>query len=391
MRVLIYSRGFPNPVEEHRSAFVAEIIRFLPSDIAVAVVAPVPYWLGSRAKKRTVRVPQQRQAVLGERTVDVYHPRFPLLPRNWLRPVVAWLEAVFTYPTLRKLRHSQGIDLIHVNWGYPDGCAVACLSAWLKIPYVLTEHQGSIGSLLQKGHYNRLLGNAYRRSQKLILVSQSLLEPLKQVRGGIPQPVVIPNGIDTQKFALAKKSPQLVKLVYVGNLIPNKGVAQLIQALEILRGQGHSFTLDIYGGGSQKRELEALAGSLQLSDSVSIKGTVAPERIPQLLADYHALVLPTLVESFGIVLIEALAAGLPVLSTHSGGPEHIVAPELGTLVQPGSAEALAAGIQDLQQRWESFDPQKIREYCRQRFDLRKLCPALAQVYREAVNSTGARS
>lgn len=390
MRVVIYSRGFPNPVEKHRSAFVAEILRFLPSDIVVTVVAPVPYGLSARAKKRSVRVPKLRQTTLGERTVDVFHPRFPLLPRNWLRPVLAWLEAVFTFSLVRKLKLNPGIDLIHVNWGYPDGCAVAWLSRWLQIPYVLTEHQGSIGKLLQRGYYNRLLGSAYRRGKKLILVSESLLEPLKLVRGGIPQPVVIPNGIDTQKFTLAKKNPHLGRLVYMGNLIPNKGVAYLIQALEILRGQGHSFTLDIYGGGSQRHGLEALASRLQLSGFVGFKGTVAPERIPQLLADYDALVLPTLVESFGMVLIEALAAGLPVLSTYSGGPEHIVAPEVGTLVQPGSAAELAAGILGLQQRWEDFDPEQIRDYCRQRFDLRRLCPLLEQVYREAANSAGVR-
>ncbi len=386
MKVLIYSRGYPNPIEPGRSAFVREIIRFLPSEINIAVVAPVPFFLSQRMKNSAQKIPLMRIDRIGEREVEVWHPRFPLLPKNLLRPAVARLQARFTYSCVKGIRDQSGIDLIHANWGFPDGCAVFWLSRKLGIPYVLTEHQGAIGDLLKIKYYNHLLGRSYRGSLKFILVSESLNEPLSQVEGGIPEPEIIPTGIDTQRFTTTTKRPRPEKLVYIGNLIPEKGVQYLLRALKLLLDKSKDYSLHIIGAGKYRPELEKEVTALSLGQKVVFKGAVAAEAIPSLLYDYDVLVLPTMVESFGLVLIEAMAAGLPVISTCSGGPEKIVTPETGILVQPGSEVALADAILALEDRWDEFDPLKIRAICQQRFDLGKLVPRLAQLYREALAS-----
>ncbi|MGC9362894.1 MAG: glycosyltransferase, partial [Candidatus Syntrophosphaera sp.] len=219
-----------------------------------------------------------------------------------------------------------------------------------------------------------------------ILVSEALIEPLKLAKGRIPDPVILPNGLDLSRFEPAPKSINPSKLLYIGNLFPAKGVQYLIQALAILKSQGHDFYLDVVGSGAYGRELEQLAITLNVHDKVSFKGVVLPDQIPELLTRHDALVLPTLKESFGIVLIEALASGLPVISTYSGGPEHIVGPEVGILVKPGSGQALSEGIIRLFNKWDNFEPERIREYCRNHFDIRRISPKLAQIYREAVDT-----
>lgn len=386
MHLVIYSHGFPNPVEKHRSPFVKEIIRFLPDDIMVTVVAPVPYFLGWRRKKRGIKVPKFLQEKIGKRMTKIHYPRYPLLPKKILRPFMGWLEALFTLRLVKHIHKLEKIDLIHANWGYPDGVAVSSLHRWLKIPYVITEHQGSIADLLNKKYYNLLISRAYRNSKKMILVSKALIEPLKLAKGRIPDPVILPNGLDPSKFEPALKSVRPSKLLYIGNLFWAKGVQFLIQAMAILKSQGHDFSLDIIGSGAYGRELEQLASKLNVRDRVSFEGVVLPDRIPELLTLHDALVLPTLKESFGIVLIEALAAGLPVISTCSGGPEHIVSPEVGILVKPGSGKSLSEGILQLLNKWDDFEPERIREYCRNHYDIRQISPKLAQIYREAVDT-----
>lgn len=383
MKLLIYSHGFPNPAEPQRSVFVKEIIRFLPPDIEVTVVAPVPFFLSRRRQQAGLAIPLRRIEPIGDRGVDIHHPRYPLLPRYFLKPLIGWLEGLFTYRCVKSVRDTAGIDLIHVNWGYPDGVAVRLLARLLRLPYVITEHQGSIGELLAKPFYNQLLGRVYRGSRRLIVVSEGMLQPLHGLSGKL-SPLVVYNGIDLARFTLAQKRNQPQRLLFIGNLIPAKGVHRLIQALALLRDQGRDFSLDIVGAGSQKRELEAQVKALRLSGSVSFLGVIDSARIPRLLNDYDALVLPTLAESFGIVLIEAMAAGLPVISTCCGGPQHIVSPEVGILVQPDSAEALAEGIALLERNWADYDPQTIRAYCQRRFDIRHSCEQLATVYREAL-------
>lgn len=381
MHVLIYSHAYPNPVEEYRSAFVREIIRFLPTDIKVTVLAPIPYFLGRRRGKPETVVPQVRHDEIGEKIVEVFHPRYPLLPKNYLRPIMGFLEAIFTFRCLRSIHVQHHIDLIHVNWVFPNGIAVYYLTRLIQIPYIVTEHQGSIADLLAIKYYNRLIRKAYNNSNRLIIVSESLLKPLQMITDHLPQPIVITNGVDIQRFGLVTKSSKLSKLVFIGNLIPGKGVDNLLYAFEKLKNSGKEFHLDIIGKGDQATYLANLVKKLQLTELVSFKGVIHPDEIPLLLINYDLLILPTLVESFGIVLIEAMASGIPVLSTLSGGPEYIVTNVVGYLVKPGSVDALVEGIEDIDKRWESFRPEAIREYCRKRYDLTELCVKLANVYR----------
>ncbi|GAB1467581.1 glycosyltransferase family 4 protein [Candidatus Cloacimonadota bacterium] len=386
MNLLIYSHGFPNPVEEHRSAFVRDIIRFLPHDIKVTVIAPVPYFLNKQRGKSNISIPYFRTESLGNRNVEIYHPRYPLLPKNYLRCIVGFLEAIFTLNCVRKINKQVPIDLIHVNWAFPDGVAVYCISKLTKIPYVITEHQGSIADLLNITYYNMLLGHVYRGSRSLIIVSESLKKPLQLLKGGTPKPIIVSNGIDTNRFQLVKKSLQLTKLLYIGNLIPGKGVEHLIRAISILAADGINLQLSIVGNGQQREALIALAIKLNVAKQITFMGIIHPNDIPALLLDHDLLVLPTLVESFGIVLIEAMAAGLPVLSTLGGGPQYIISPEVGVLVQPGSAKAIADGIKDIMERWDAFEPQAINDYCKQHYDIKDICKQLTSIYRKAIGA-----
>jgi len=148
--------------------------------------------------------------------------------------------------------------------------------------------------------------------------------------------------------ALAKAPPRTApegraRLGTVGRLHRNKGYDLLLQAAGLLRDRGVDFSLTIAGDGPERAALERQAAGLNLAGRVSFSGWVA-EPIDA-LAEMDLFVLSSRVEPFGLVVIEAMAAGVPVVSTDVGGPRDILGGgRLGRLVAPGSAEALADGI-----------------------------------------------
>jgi len=118
-----------------------------------------------------------------------------------------------------------------------------------------------------------------------------------------------------------------------------------------------------------------------LQDSVKLRGRYTPEQLEMELPKYDALVLPSLRESFGIVLIEAMACGLPVLATRCGGPEHIVTSETGLLVAPGSSEELAKGLEELDAKWSSYDSVAIRGWAESRYSVDTVVKSYFTVYK----------
>lgn len=381
MKVLIYSHAYPNPVEKTRSAFVQEMVRVLSEVVDITVIAPVPYFLETRRKKHKCKVPAMRKESYGKKTVVIYHPRYILLPRNIFKRFMPAIQAWFTKSCVHQVIRDQKPDLIHVNWAFPDGIAISCMCRSLTIPYILVEHQGGIIDHLRSKLYRRSLVKAYQGAAKVIAVSPSLrkvlceLVPLDKVE-------MIPNGLDISKMTLTVKPHKPNRLVYIGNLIPEKGVQNLIKALAILKEQGTKLTLDIIGQGDHRAFLEGLTRELSVHKEVKFLGQYTPSEIRKTLPTYHILVLPSLIESFGLVLIEAMACGLPVLSTFSGGPESIVTGETGVLVKTGSALALSDGLKSIITNWDRYEPPRIREICTKNYDIYSIRDLLLDKYQQ---------
>jgi glycosyltransferase involved in cell wall biosynthesis len=133
------------------------------------------------------------------------------------------------------------------------------------------------------------------------------------------------------------------RLGSVGRLHRNKGYDLLLDAAALLRDRGMGFSLTLVGDGPERAALERQAATLNLTDRVAFLGWL--ENPSEALRAMDLFVLSSRVEPFGLVVIEAMAAGLPVVSTDIGGPRDILAGgRLGRLVPAGSAQALADGI-----------------------------------------------
>jgi len=131
--------------------------------------------------------------------------------------------------------------------------------------------------------------------------------------------------------------------------------------------------------------LRQVAVDLGIAGCVNFAGKKPLTELVREIQKSALLVLPSRAESFGMVLVEALACGTPVVATRCGGPEDIVTEEVGILVPPEDPQALAAGIAQVMDRRSDYDPAKLRTYALERFGLESVGQQLRALYAEALS------
>jgi glycosyltransferase involved in cell wall biosynthesis len=197
---------------------------------------------------------------------------------------------------------------------------------------------------------------------------------------------VVANGIDTTRFAsAASPAPRCAPGPTVGvltRLDARKGLPYLLQAMAQLRSDLPDVRLLIGGAGEDRSALEREAHSLGLMGCVEFAGAVSDSA--QFYRRLDLFVLPSLDEAFGLVVLEAMAAGLPVVGTRVGGiPELLEDGVQGRLVAPGDSQALAGAIRQLCQ--DPIRRMQMAEQARRqalRFDIGQTAKALQAVYEE---------
>jgi glycosyltransferase involved in cell wall biosynthesis len=253
-------------------------------------------------------------------------------------------------------------DVIHAQSGRWAGAAAAHISGQYSIPYVLTEHFSGFQRNSIFSWRWPLVKEGYQHASALSAVSNSLKEALVSLDLVHPSDVEItPNLAPASQFSLPpseRSSPPPFRLVTVARLSSRKNIGGLLDTLSALHA--NDFTLTIVGDGPNRAALEQKTQRLGLSDCVTFRGQLDRESVRSALWNAHAFVLPSHEETFGVVLLEAMATGIPVVATACGGPEDIVAEDTGLLVPTDDVDALAGALQILADRWASFDPREIR-------------------------------
>jgi glycosyltransferase involved in cell wall biosynthesis len=197
------------------------------------------------------------------------------------------------------------------------------------------------------------------------------------------------NGLNLAEFGRADFSSAPPLILAVGRLIAKKGLADLIHACGLIAERGKSFRCDIIGEGPLEDELRGQIERLNLQNRVALSGAKPQREIRQRLAAANVLVLPSIIDPDGgmdnlpTVIMEAMATGLPVVSTRIGGiPEMMVENETGFLVEPGDAAALADAIEKviddrlLAQRLGQGGCERAQEFFSIDKNVRQLCALL---------------
>jgi glycosyltransferase involved in cell wall biosynthesis len=261
-----------------------------------------------------------------------------------------------------------------VTWA---GFAASLINKLYGIPYVVVEHRSFFvwstekARNMVKPYYLPFFEEAYRNCSRLVLVSESLLTGLKELLPWIEEKTLtIPNMIREDMFM----PPSVVRnrdpfvFLWAGRLEHVKGVDLLIEAAQILKERGtNNFFIRLAGKGSLQNELEKQAREAGVSDVFTFLGRISREEMQKEMQMAACFVLPTRYEAFGAVLIEAMATGLPVIATRSGGPDALVNNDNGILIDTENAEQLAGAMEDMMHRINEFSEQKIRKQTMERY------------------------
>lgn len=296
--------------------------------------------------------------------------------------------SLFTVLLVRQYIRQQGKpDLIHAHFGLWAGYSAYLIYRWYHIPYVVTEHASSINGNHTSPSQKKILQRAYRSARKIISVGTMLQNNLNKYVNDNHKVTVIPNFVDTGTFRFSSHQTEKEKwfiFISVGNLSKRKGFHDLLTAFHRQFKDMPHVSLVIAGDGEERQALTRQVESLHLQNQVTLAGQLSRDQLADKLATCDAFVLPSYAETFGIVFIEAMSSGLPAIGTVCGGPEDIITPESGFLVQPGDVDALAMKMKTLYETYEQFDKEKIRQSIVSRFDFQLAGKKLIQVYTKAL-------
>lgn len=290
-------------------------------------------------------------------------------------------QLVFFYIVTRqavRISKKNPPDIVHGNIGYPGAFWSWLVSKIIRKPYVVTEHTSRFTANFRSLLHKILTVYSLKRARTVISVSTHSAEEVSAFIGR--RPVVIPNIIDFEKFtSLSEPQTDVWQIGFLGNLnTPTKGLDVLLNALSGIRIE---FKLHIGGSGNLLEEYKQLARQLKVEDKCIFYGFVAHSEVPAFMKHLHFFVSASRFESFGMVMVEAMACGLPVVATASGGPADFINSSNGILVEKENADALRQGIEKMMQNYREYDPERIRRFAMENYSAEKFLERSDELYR----------
>lgn len=354
MRILVVTSQFPIAGEPNRGRPILQTVRALSRRAEVRVLSPVaryPRW--ARPRSYLFRAADPAHAVPG---CDVRYLEYPALPAL-SRPFNGRLCARTLHAPLREFAP----DVVLSYWLYPDAYGAMRAAQRAGVPLVV----GARGSDLRvrDAISRRLTRPVLHAAQRILVVSEDLGRVAVRDYGADPARIrAIPNGCDAAIFHPQPREAARSALgldaaaelvVYVGRLVPEKGLRELLDAVRTLAPQRPRLQLALIGDGPMRAELEGcLAADPSLR--VALPGALGPQEVARWMAASDLVTLPSYSEGHPNVLVEALACGRPVVATPVGGIPEVVDTDCGVLVPARDPTALAAGLADVLDRgWDA--------------------------------------
>jgi glycosyltransferase involved in cell wall biosynthesis len=294
---------------------------------------------------------------LGDRVVDdvVVRDLPTPMPARRVRALTDFLLAApGAWRRWRRAHRAFSPDVLHVQCFGPNGAWALALARRTGTPLVVSSHGETVADDHDAFGGSALLRRALRRAAAEAAVttgcSEAVLADLR-TRFGLEGGVVVPNGVDLEAHPPGPAGPAPVDgapvVLGVGRLEHNKGFDLLLEAMGRLAADGRDAgaRLVLVGSGSQEAALRERAASLGVGDRLELTGALDEAGVDAWLRRAAVVVVPSRVEAFGIVALEAWRAGAPLVATSLGGPAEFVADGTdGLLVDPIDTRALADAV-----------------------------------------------
>ena len=365
MNVLILTKTFPDRIEDWSGIFVKEQADAIVTEHSVTVVKCRvdynnfnPFFIFSTKADSSYNYVCFN--ILVSRSFPVY---------NQLNYILS------TYMALLKIIKENRPDIIHCHYAFPVGFVAWLIRLKTGIPYLVTEHS-NLKSTFRSIFHKYLSLIALKKASVVIAVSNSLKKEL--VTAGIKRTEVVPNVINTDRFIISIKKAGLYTIGFLGSLNShNKGLDILLKAC---RDMPFDYSLKIGGTGKYLQYYKDWAMTNGLSGKTVFLENVSPGNINSFYSDINLFVLPSRYETFGIVLVEAMSSGIPVISTRCGGPEDIVNHRNGILIEIDDPDGLKEAIISIHSNKADYKPAEIRDYAIDNYGFKPFLKKINSLY-----------
>jgi teichuronic acid biosynthesis glycosyltransferase TuaC len=367
LRVLTISYLYPNPPHPSLGIFVAHQVKHMAGTCQNSVLCPMrifpraAVWKALAAPRRFMRIMREWRAEIKSvpasgtvNGIEVFYPRYTSPPRQIFDGICGLFAYIFLSGLMRRLNADRRYQLIHAHTASPCGVLALLAKRWMRVPVVLSVHgeeihytakQHRLGAALVRWvfrHVDAIIAySAWSRRQIIRLGADP--EKIHIVHLGANKPPGLDSGARRENRA------EGLELLSIANLNPPKGIEYVLRALRRLIDSDNPLHYTIVGEGQDMGRLARLTNDLHLSGHVTFTGAKPNDEIWQYLVNCDIFVLPSWPEAFGVVYIEALSAGKPVIACRgAGGPDDLK--NLGDcveLVEPRNVDSLEDAIRRL--------------------------------------------
>lgn len=286
----------------------------------------------------------------------------------------------------------ESVDIIHAHCCVWAGYAALKLSEKTKIPYVVTEH-----ATLFQLHKNEIsnanhavITEVFQKAAKVICVSRAFAKLLEDYTSNIE---VIGNVVDCEQFQIKETAKEEVRLLTVCYMeeeaqLYKKGMDILIKAWAKVSAKYPQAKLIIGGGGKSLEKVVEWTRKYQITENVELLGALTRQQVGKQMQMCDCFVLPSRYETFGVVYIEAMACGKPVIAVANGGPDDFVHEFNGILIQPEQEEELVQALDKMitaiEKKDATYQPERIAAYVEEKFSYRAIAEQLEKIYQNII-------
>jgi glycosyltransferase involved in cell wall biosynthesis len=306
---------------------------------------------------------------------NITHPIF-----NFIAKKVTWIGCEFLERDFGKPK------LLHSHFFLISSLAIE-IKKKFNVPLITTEHSSLINTEIVDKRTYSIANEVYNNSSLIISVSSALSK--KIFSNFKVHSIVLPNIVNANVFYQSndksiKKIESEFVFVSVGTLTYNKGFDLLIKAFSLAR-LGNSVKLKIIGNGELFDELKLLALKLKIYEQIEFLGFLARDEIVKIFNTANAFVLASRGETFGLVYIEALISGLPIIATSCGGPEDFVNDSNGIIIPINDIDKLADSLKRMYNSYKTYDLASISEKAYNKYSPPIIAQELSNLYQLKFN------
>ena len=303
------------------------------------------------------------------------------LPLGVYRRALPFLHCLMVRLYKKAVKSAGQPDVIHAHF-YSIAAIASVLKQKFDVPFVVTEHSSKLNRNIKEISKLdvKLAKKAYKNADRVVTVSNALAQNLKE--NFVVDAVVIHNIVDVAHFQYVRREPKdSFTFISVGNLVSIKRFDLLIEAFADAFKNDKSVKLKLVGSGPEINNLQSIINQCNMNDQVILLNEVGRDKLKDIYPQGDAFVLASKSETFGVVFIEAMATGLPVVATDCGGPSDFVNEKNGYLIPVDDKKSLVDALVKMRNNAYSFNTLEVSELTVKQFSPENIGNALTNLFR----------